>query len=169
MTQLFLSHSTSDAHLVEAIDTQLAALGVETYATEHDNRAGANVHDKIKDAIADSDIIAVLLTGGGHDSRYVHQEVGFGLGKDKLVIPIVTMDTKKLDLGMLQGVEYIEVDEHNPTAALDRLVQRVSAWLQEQQQLEEERRQQLKARQDSLLLLGAATVLVLALASGSGA
>ena len=163
--------------LVEAIGARLASLGVTVYTTEHDNRAGENVHQKIKDAIAASDIITVLLTNGGHDSRYVHQEIGFGLGNDKLVIPIVTMDTRHLELGMLQGVEYIEVDETNPAGALDRLVQRVSTWhlelrddlegeRQKQQELELARQQ--KARQDALLLVGAAAAVLIVLATSSG-
>jgi hypothetical protein len=164
MTQVFLSHATSDAVLVGEACARLGKLGVTVYTAEHDNQAGDNTHAKIQAAVSESDIIAVLLTDGGYDSRYVHQEIGFGLGQGKLVIPIVTFDTKKLDLGMLQGVEYIEVDELDPAAALERLDERVADLVLHQQQRHEDedvrRRQQ---KQDALLLVGAATVLLLVL------
>src|SRR4051812_23448300 len=48
---LFLSHATRDAALVDEVRSRFAAIGVIAYTTEHDNRAGENVHDKIVQAI----------------------------------------------------------------------------------------------------------------------
>ena len=88
--QLFLSHATADSELVGRIHTELTPLGTAVYLAEHDNQAGTNVHAKIVDALRASDLVIVLLTQAGFDSRYVQQEIGAALNAGKLVIPLVT-------------------------------------------------------------------------------
>jgi hypothetical protein len=143
-----------DRELVEHARARMSNLGVEMYTAEHDPRAGEPIHQKILAAIEHSTVVVVLLTSRGYESTYVQQEVGYAKAKKKLVIPIVTSQTKKLDLGMLQGLEYIEADETDPSAALDALDQRVAALVRQQQQ----------AQTQTLLVVGAALILILLLA-----
>jgi nucleoside 2-deoxyribosyltransferase len=133
----------------------LGDLGVNVYTAEHDVRPGEPVHDKIAKAIERSRIVVVLLTDRGYDSKYVHQEIGYAKAKNKLVIPIVTNKTRLRDLGMLQGLEYLEVDEDSPAAALNKLDQRVGALLRQQEQ-----------QTQALMVVGAAAILILLLTSG---
>jgi hypothetical protein len=123
--ELFLSHATSDAAIVSDIRSRLAAVGVGVYTAEHDVRAGHNVHDKIDQAIRRCDVMVVLLTKAGNDSSYVHQEIGFAKRAVKLIIPVVTPEVARAGLGMLEGIEYIVVDENDPSSALHVLSGRI--------------------------------------------
>lgn len=123
--ELFLSHATSDAQLVAEVQTQLASLGVRVYTAEHDVRAGHNVHDKIDQAIRRCHVMVVLLTKGGNGSRYVHQEIGFAKRAGKMIVPVVTPEVARAGLGMLEGIEYIVVDEGDPSIALHTLSARI--------------------------------------------
>lgn len=142
--ELFLSHATVDRHLVETIQARLTPLGVSVYATEHDGQAGVNVHSKIQEAIKRSDLMVVLLTKPGDSSRYVHQEIGYAKRDAKLIIPLVTSDVSRSDLGMLEGTEYIVVDDADPAKALQQLSQRIA-------NLAKSRAQQ---QQDQLVIAG---------------
>jgi hypothetical protein len=123
--ELFLSHATRDAAIVDEIRSRLAAVGVDVYTAEHDVRAGHNVHDKIDQAIRRCDIMVVLLTKAGNDASYVHQEIGFAKRAGKLIIPVVTPEVARAGLGMLESIEYIVVDENDPSSALHVLSGRI--------------------------------------------
>jgi hypothetical protein len=123
--ELFLSHATTDAQLVAEIRRQLASLGVNVYTAEHDVRAGHNVHDKIDLAIRRCHVMVVLLTKAGNGSRYVHQEIGFAKRARKMIVPVVTPEVARAGLGMLEGIEYIVVNEADPTVALHMLSARI--------------------------------------------
>ncbi|GAB3243100.1 toll/interleukin-1 receptor domain-containing protein [Nocardioides dilutus] len=123
--RVFLSHATSDADLAAAVKSRLGAVGMQVYLAEHDNRAGENVHAKIQDRIKRSDIVIALLTPAADASRYVHQEIGFAVRAKKLIVPVVTPAVASAGLGMLDGTEYIVIDEQAPTEALLKLSQRV--------------------------------------------
>jgi len=124
--ELFLSHATADADLVGLITSRLEPLGVVVYAAEHDNQAGTNVHAKVADALRRCDLMVVLLTAAGYNSHYVHQEIGFAQRANKLTIPMVTSVAARRGLGMLEGIEYIQVDEDEPSEALQKLSHRVA-------------------------------------------
>lgn len=129
--ELFLSHATSDAQLVAEIRTRLASLGIKVYTAEHDVHAGHNVHDKIDQAIRRCHVMVVLLTRAGDHSRYVHQEIGFAKRAGKMIVPVVTIEVAHTGLGMLQGTEYIVVDEADPSAALHSLSGRIEQLARE--------------------------------------
>ena len=125
MRQLFLSHATRDTALVNKVHDRLNAVGVNVYLAEYDNRAGENVHAKITKAIDQSAVVIVLLTTAGHQSIYVHQEIGYARSKKNLIVPVVTTEATSGGLGMLEGLEYIPLDEEDPDTALDNLEARV--------------------------------------------
>lgn len=124
--ELFLSHATRDEKLVAEVVSRLESAGVQTYLAERDGRAGDNVHSKIEAAIRRSDLVIALLTQAGGSSTYVHQEIGYAKRAGKLVIPVVTTGVADRGLGMLEGTEYILVDEAAPDIALLKLSERVT-------------------------------------------
>jgi hypothetical protein len=125
--EIFLSHATADTTIVDAIRSRLSPLGVAVYATEHDGQAGVNVHAKIQAAIRRCDLMTVLLTSRGNNSHYVHQEIGYAKRDKKLIIPLVTADVASGGIGMLEGIEYIVVDDTDPTDALHLLSKRIES------------------------------------------
>ena len=137
--KLFLSHATVDAALVNLVTTRLVPLGVTVYAAEYDNKAGADVHEKVRAEIRVCDLMVVLLTRAGHASVYVQQEIGFGLAEGKIVIPIVTPEVEKANLGMLADTEYIVYNEIEPASGLHLLSQRIEELSRQHIQLQKQR------------------------------
>jgi hypothetical protein len=129
--ELFLSHATSDAVLVAEVRSRLTAVGVTVYTAEHDVQAGHNVHDKIHQAIRRCDVMVVLLTTAGNGSSYVHQEIGFAKRAGKMIVPVVAAEVAHAGLGMLEGIEYIVVDEADPLTALHTLNMRIDQLAQQ--------------------------------------
>ena len=79
--KIFLSHSGKDGAWIKYIAQRAAAIGVEAYLYEHDPQPGRSIAEKVKQAIAKTDALVVLLTRDGQASTYVQQEIGFAEAK----------------------------------------------------------------------------------------
>jgi len=160
-----MSHATADAALVNAIIARLRPLGVSVYATEHDGHAGVSVHEKVKAGLLRADLVVVLLTRSGYTSNYVMQEIGFAQRDGKLTIPIVTPDTRREDLGMLSGLEYIVVDEASPALGIESLalrIERIAHAHRERQSAELSQRQRRQENiQTAALVLAVVGIILL--------
>lgn len=128
---VFFSHSTVDRRWCEWLATEAAKLGISVYLAEHDKQAGTQLAEKVKRNIKACDAFVVLLTDNTAASTFVHQEIGYAIAENKLVIPLVQPGVGNKQLSMLEGVEYIEFDFQRPhagrddfTAALRRLAAR---------------------------------------------
>ena len=86
--RVFLSHSSSDAPWVKYIAGRAQAVGVEAYLYEHDPQPGHLIAEKVKQAIARSDAVVVLLTRSAHRSAYVQQEIGFAEAKRNAAVQL---------------------------------------------------------------------------------
>ena len=125
---IFFSHSMRDRDWCDWLAREARKLGVEAYLAEHDRQPGRQLAAKVEEAIRRSDAVVVLLTESTAASSYVHQEVGYSLAHEKLVIPLVQVGIARSQLAMLDGVEYIEFDFRDPRpghegfmAALERV------------------------------------------------
>ncbi|MGO9641881.1 MAG: toll/interleukin-1 receptor domain-containing protein [Candidatus Acidiferrales bacterium] len=154
--RVFLSHSSTDAGWVKWIAANAERFGIEVYLYEHDPQPGRLVADKIQAQIQTCDALVVLLTGDSQSSSYVQQEIGAAKALKKPVIPLVQPGVNQASLAMLQGVEYINFDFHNPQAALTTLLQHLQTA-----KLAKER-----AQAAGLLVVGA--IVIAALLSGGG-
>src|SRR6266571_1313242 len=105
--RVFLSHSGTDAPWVKYIAGRAQAVGVEAYLYEHDPQPGHLIAEKVKQAIARSDAVVVLLTRSAHRSAYVQQEIGFAEAKGKLVVPLVEPGVDEEGLAMLEAREQV--------------------------------------------------------------
>lgn len=114
--KVFLSHSHLDRPLVEGIKSQIEAIGISVYLYEEDSQPGQHLGEKLQGAIAASDALVVLLTSHSTASGYVNQEVGYALGRNKPVLPLVAPGVDPGALAMLEGHEFLRMD---PTAPLD--------------------------------------------------
>lgn len=151
--EIFFSHSTKDAPLVERICARGEAAGLRLYLAEHDHQAGKQLAGKIQRAIDRSRVVLVLLTLDNFEAPYVHQEVGYALKGRKLVIPVVERSVDpQAALGMLQGVEYVAVDFNHPEHGIDAVVGQLA-----------QRADQHRRREDLVLAIALAGLIVLAL------
>jgi len=121
MIRIFLSHSSRDEPIVEPIRAQAQSLEVEVYLHEMHPEPGARLSLKITEAIKASDALVVLVTLNTVTSAYVNQEIGFALGQQLPVIPLVSRGVAGEQLAMLEGVEYISFDPDHPHQALTHL------------------------------------------------
>ena len=114
--QAFLSHSSRDEHLVGRTRDHVEAAGIQLYLAEHDPHPGLALSQKIQRAIDDSHVVVLLLTPNSYDSAYVNQEVGYALRAGKLVVPLVDPSVPPGALAMLDGVEYIPLQDGSEDA-----------------------------------------------------
>ncbi len=108
--QIFLSHSSADSDLVAQVKAAVGSLAA-VYCTEDDVQAGVNAHSKIQAQIRKSDLMIVLLSHNG--GRLSLPTSGDRLRQErrKLIIPVVSTDVSARSLGMLEGIEYIQLDD----------------------------------------------------------
>jgi len=67
--------------------------------------------EKITRLIDNADFCVVLLTENGVGSAYVNQEVGYIIKSKKALIPLVSKGIPSQKLSLLQGAEYIQIEE----------------------------------------------------------
>jgi hypothetical protein len=116
--KVFLSHATSDTEHVSLVKKQIEAMGITLYLAEHDPKAGTNLAQKVIDAIHRCQAVVVLITTASFNSAYVHQEVGIARESGKWVIPVIEKGVDTRNLGILQGVEHIELDLAQPAETM---------------------------------------------------
>jgi flagellar capping protein FliD len=122
--QLFISHSSKDRDWVDQVQKRIEAAGAQAYLAEYDRSGVGHVlNDKLKSAIAASNAVVVLLTANAATSPIVREEVGYALGLNKHVIPLVAPEvaSNTTALGMLNGLEHIPFDREDYQEGLIQL------------------------------------------------
>lgn len=118
---VFVSHSVGSHELpvVHHLSAALTGVGVQPYLALYDRQPGTYLSKKVMDSIARSDVLLVLVTTKGTESKWVHEEIGFALGKGLDVKPLVE---KGVDVGqMLSGVEHSEFDPSAPASGVESM------------------------------------------------
>lgn len=120
--EVFLSHATADGQHMELVRRQIEALGANVYLAEHDPQPGTLLVDKVHAALQRAALVVVLVTSTSVNSNYVQQEIGAARAYGKLIIPIIdSRIAGRIDLGMLQGAEYLELDLSQPAEGMARI------------------------------------------------
>lgn len=130
--KVFLSHAAKDASLVNLVRRQLQALGVSVYLAEDDPRPGTVLAEKVRAAIHNSHVVVVLITTAGLNSAYVQQEVGIAHECGKPIVPIVEKGIEAGTLGILQGVEYLELDLDHPAETMAKMTAHLQPLVMQQ-------------------------------------
>ena len=156
--EVFLSYSIgqSDLPLVANLQEQANAAGVTLYLADRDVRPGTNLSTKIEMAISRAEVVVALLTEKGVDSKWVNQEIGYALAKQKVVVPLVE---EGVDVpGMLVGREYVGFRRDRFSEALER----VTRYLEHLKSKVDERvRQTMEAIAVIILIIFVVVLLVL--------
>ena len=119
--EVFLSHSASDKVHIDLVCLQLQALGISVYLAEHDYQPGRMLAQKVSDAIHRCHAVVVLITTASVNSAYVQQEVGIAHECEKPIVPIVEKGIDTRQLGILQGIEYLELDLEHPADTMAKM------------------------------------------------
>jgi hypothetical protein len=130
--RVFISHSIGEDEIpiVDHLSASLTAAGVPNYLAVYDRQIGVRLSDKVKSQIAESQILVALLTKKGDRSSWVHDEIGYALGKGLRVAALLEKDLE-LD-GMHEGAEYFRFDPADPRADLEALAERLGRERAEQ-------------------------------------
>ena len=123
---VFISHSVGKTEnpIVHHLSASLTGAGVPNYLAMYDRRPGVRLSEKVKAHITDSRVLIALLTKGGDESSWVHDEIGYALGKGLRVVALLEKSLK-LD-GMHEGAEYFSFDPANPGPDIAALSERLA-------------------------------------------
>jgi len=119
--EVFVSHATKDEAHVALVRQQMEALGISVYLAEHDPQPGTVLAEKVRAAIHRCQAVLVLITTASINSAYVQQEIGIAQECGKPIIPVVEKGIDVGQLGVLQGVEYIELDLEAPAETMAKM------------------------------------------------
>ncbi|HEY6343755.1 MAG TPA: toll/interleukin-1 receptor domain-containing protein [Bryobacteraceae bacterium] len=128
---IFVSHTGND----EFIQLLRMYLGdCDVVVSDWRDQAGLLIAKKVREDISRADLVVIVLTEPALRSAWVQQEIGFALGQEKKVVPVLEhLDTSTSDTlpALLVGVEWERyVKTAIPESAL-RTAMRVSQMLQE--------------------------------------
>lgn len=86
--RLFLSHVAEHKLAVSKIKDELALRGVAAFVAHEDIEPSLEWQREIEIALRSMHALAALITPDFHPSLWTDQEVGWALGREKLVIPV---------------------------------------------------------------------------------
>jgi TIR domain len=87
--RLFLSHLASFKVTAGALQGALRRFGISAFVAHVDIVPTREWQDEIEAALFSMDALAVILMPGAKESSWIDQEVGFAVGRDVLVVPII--------------------------------------------------------------------------------
>lgn len=85
--KVFISHSSTDKHVADAICAYLEGDGVRCWVAPRDLQPGASYGSEILRGIDDSRVMVVVLSTHANGSRHVCKEVERAISKGLTVIP----------------------------------------------------------------------------------
>jgi hypothetical protein len=121
---VFISYSSRDTRIVQQIAGYLSQTANVLYWNKN-QEPGRESWPSIFSWIDQSDIVLAFITGNTVErAMSVGNEIGHAKAKNKLIIPIVTVDVPESELGCLKGIIYQRFDMNNPGPAI-KVVERV--------------------------------------------
>ncbi|MGB9760530.1 MAG: toll/interleukin-1 receptor domain-containing protein [Thermoproteota archaeon] len=132
--KVFISYSHKDFELAYQIWKILNEVNISCYLSELYPEPGVSLWKKIQKMIENADVVIVLYTKNANYSPFVNQELGAAVSKGKPIIPIVEEGVEIK--GALSGLEYIKLDNQNPTNTLTQVIEALKNFIQKKQSLE---------------------------------
>jgi hypothetical protein len=116
---VFLSHSVNerDRPILTRLESEWRRAGAEVYLAEREF-APTTVSQKVRGAIAQADVVVVLLTQAGTASSWVSAEVGIALELAKPIVPFVEEGVDPT--GPIRERDQIRFNRRNPEEAIAR-------------------------------------------------
>lgn len=148
---IFVSYSTRDLQVVNALRHYLQLTEAAVYVAEYSMPAGQSLPVDIRRVIETCDLFLLVWSTNAQNSEWVPQEIGVATGLKKPIMPVVLHKDMKLP-AFLSDLKYLKLYE-NPGAAVE--------WLQH---FVVERSEKKKI--DGLVALGIVGAILLGLSSG---
>lgn len=94
----FISHTFAkgaDERLARTLREELSRAGIDGYLAEKIQRYDLLIHDKIQQAIGESEWLVAIITRAAQRSASVHEEIGYALGRGVKVIIMLEKGAKE--------------------------------------------------------------------------
>lgn len=86
-SKVFISHSSRDKHVADAVCAHLENAGVRCWIAPRDIRPGASYGAEILKGIEDSSVLVIVLSACSNKSRHVCKEVERAISRGLTIIP----------------------------------------------------------------------------------
>ncbi|MBV8279655.1 MAG: toll/interleukin-1 receptor domain-containing protein, partial [Verrucomicrobia bacterium] len=133
--KVFISHSSKDSEIADAICQHLEAAGVPCWIAPRDIEPGADWTEGILRGIASSRVFVLVFSSHANDSDHVRREVGRAFSLHLPVLPFRTEEVEPRDsLGyFLESVHWLDATKPPLERHLSALTERVKAVLSGEQ------------------------------------
>ncbi len=84
---VFISYSTKDKHIADAVCAKLESSGIRCWIAPRDIRPGDNWVKAINDAISESRVMVLVFSANTNSSQTIEREVGTAIQKEVCIIP----------------------------------------------------------------------------------
>lgn len=119
--RMFISHKNENKTSASNLKIALVEYGISAFVAHEDIEPTKEWQDEIVLALRTMDALCAILTDHFKESDWCDQEVGFGLGRDVLCIPIRHGKNPYGILGMHQGI-MASSDAHNMAASIFKIL-----------------------------------------------
>ncbi len=102
--RLFISHLAKYREEAGAIQGLLKPYGISSFVAHNDIEPTAEWQTEIENALATCDAMVALLREGFHTSRWTDQEIGYAMGRNRLVIAVRLGEDPYGFIGRFQGI-----------------------------------------------------------------
>jgi len=96
---IFLSYSSRDKLIADAICSRLENQGIRCWIAPRDVNPGSDYSDQISDALERSTAMVMVFSSGSNSSRHVKSEIDRAFSLDKVIIPF-RVENVELDKGL---------------------------------------------------------------------
>jgi hypothetical protein len=96
---IFLSYSSKDKLIADAICSRLENQGIRCWIAPRDVNPGSDYSDQISDALEHSTAMVMVFSSGSNSSRHVKSEIDRAFSLDKVIIPF-RVENVELDKGL---------------------------------------------------------------------
>jgi AraC-like DNA-binding protein len=117
--RLFVSHVGVHKGRASALEEALVPFNISCFVAHVDIEPAREWVDEIVAALRSADALVALLTSDFHGSRWTDQEVGFLMGRDKLVVAVQLDAVDPYGfMGLLQAISGASLESHELASAL---------------------------------------------------
>lgn len=121
----FIGYSNQDVYHIHQLYESLEAVGSGPYVAEWWLEAGRPLAEKIKRNLAESTCLVTMLSDEANSSAWVHEEIGYAIGRGVPVIPVIEEGVKIR--GFLEGLEFIPYSKDDFDETIYRIITNLRA------------------------------------------
>lgn len=96
---IFISHSSKDKLIADAICSRLENQGIRCWIAPRDVNPGRDYSDQIQEALERSTVMVIVLSSGSNTSRHVKSEIDRAFSLGQIIIPF-RVENIELDKGL---------------------------------------------------------------------